>query len=151
VVWLTGVAAAAALVGLLAGRALWRSPGGEGFTTVASTGLRTLDATPRSIGDAEVLREDGHLDLRLDLQARTLASAGGGYFEVWLINRDGQRMVSVGVLAAPADQTGSDVATFPIAQTLLDAGYVVVDVSREAFDDDPTHSGDSLARGTLPL
>jgi hypothetical protein len=52
-------------------------------------------------------------------------------------------MVSIGVLDA---ETG----VFPISQDLLDQGYVVVDISREPFDEQPEHSGDSLARGTLP-
>ena len=36
-------------------------------------------------------------------------------------------------------------------QRLLDEGYVIVDVSREGFDESPEHSGDSVVRGTLPL
>ena len=38
-------------------------------------------------------------------------------------------MVSVGVLAP--GETGS----FPISQTLIDQGYVIVDISKEQFDD----------------
>ena len=36
------------------------------------------------------------------------------------------------------------------ARTLIDQGYVVVDISKEQFDDKPAHSGDSLLRGQLP-
>jgi hypothetical protein len=54
-------------------------------------------------------------------------------------------MVSVGVL--PPDTSEK---RFPIAADLLTRGYLIVDVSREAFDDKPQHSGDSLLRGTLP-
>ncbi len=43
-----------------------------------------------------------------------------------------------------------DEASFPISQSLIDEGYVIVDISRERFDDAPTHSGDSLLRGHLP-
>jgi len=32
---------------------------------------------------------------------------------------------------------------------MLDEGYRIVDISREQFDDDSTHSGDSLVRGEL--
>ncbi len=39
----------------------------------------------------------------------TTLDPGDGYLEVWLINRDGKRMVSVGVLDAGA-------GTFPISQ-----------------------------------
>ena len=53
-------------------------------------------------------------------------------------------MVSVGVLRPDeADQT------FAIPQELLDQGYVIVDISREGFDDRPEHSGDSIVRGAL--
>jgi Fe-S-cluster formation regulator IscX/YfhJ len=54
-------------------------------------------------------------------------------------------MVSIGVL--PSDATEK---RFPIPQALIDQGYVIVDISRENFDDQPQHSGDSLLRGTLP-
>jgi len=53
-------------------------------------------------------------------------------------------MVSVGVLP-----NGSNAQEFPITSTLLEQGYVIVDISREPFDDRPQHSGDSLLRGTL--
>ncbi len=149
--WLAAVAAAGAVVGLLTGRALWAggSPPAQP-AAVAEAGLKTLD-TSQVVGAASVLREDGHLDLSLDLQTQSLPSVGSkGYLEVWLINRDGRRMVSVGVLDDPQSRAGATAVTvFPIAQSLLDAGYVVVDVSLEAFDDDARHSGDSLARGTL--
>ena len=67
-----------------------------------------------------------------------------GYIEVWLINRDGKRMVSVGVLGWPGAP-----GSFSISRKLLDEGYVVVDISQEQFDGHPEHSGQSLVRGTL--
>jgi hypothetical protein len=63
---------------------------------------------------------------------------------VWLINKDLERMVSVGVL-----EPGERDQSFAIPQELLDQGYVIVDISREGFDDAPQHSGDSVVRGTL--
>ena len=63
---------------------------------------------------------------------------------MWLINKDLSRMVSVGVLE-PDERSQS----FTIPQELLDEGYVIVDISREGFDDAPQHSGDSVVRGTL--
>ena len=79
----------------------------------------------------------------LEVATTSALDAGNGYLEVWLINRDGKRMVSIGLLDAER-------GLFPISQDLLDQGYVVVDISREPFDDQPEHSGDSLVRGTLP-
>ncbi|GAA6527491.1 hypothetical protein IDVR_32890 [Intrasporangium sp. DVR] len=109
-------------------------------TTVAQAELDTLDTRER-LGEAAVVRTDSGIDLRV--ATTTTLDPGDGYLEVWLINRDGKRMVSVGVLDAGA-------GTFPISQSLLDQGYLVVDISREPFDEEPEHSGDSLVRGTLP-
>ena len=71
---------------------------------------------------------------------------GDGYLEVWLINRDLTRMVSVGVIPADAPQI-----VLPISQELIDEGYVIVDISREHFDDQPAHSGETLVRGELSI
>ena len=91
-------------------------------------------------GQAELVDADG--TTRLDV---SLAEAGlpapDGYYEVWLIDRDVQGMVSLGPVRddgtydVPADV---DVTRFPI-----------VDVSREPADGNPTHSGTSVLRGTL--
>lgn len=136
--WAAGLAAAGIAVGLLTGRAVWQDTGSQP-TTVATTELDTLDTSQR-LGDAALLRTGGRVDLRV---ATSPLDAGDGYLEVWLINSDGKRMISVGVLR------GDGPETFPISQTLIDQGYVIVDISREGFDDKPEHSGDSLARGTL--
>lgn len=92
-------------------------------------------------GDATLTAEGDQVTL--DVQAHDLPS-GSGYLEVWLINQDGKRMVSVGVL--PERQNA---AAFPVTPELVDAGYTIVDISREPLDADPSHSGASLARGPL--
>ena len=66
-----------------------------------------------------------------------------GIREVWLINLDGTRMVSLGL---PARGEEGD---FEFPARLLDEGYQIVDISYEPGDGDPAHSGQSLARGTL--
>ncbi|KAB7743885.1 hypothetical protein GA707_10375 [Nostocoides sp. F2B08] len=111
-------------------------------TTVASTDLAPLDA-PTTQGRAVLVdRADG-----LDLNVSTAGlDPGDGYLEVWLINRDLTRMVSVGVL--PNDATE---IVLPVSQDLIDQGYVIVDISREQFDDQPAHSGDTVVRGELPV
>jgi anti-sigma-K factor RskA len=65
---------------------------------------------------------------------------------VWLINSDGKRMYSLGVLPA----TGS--GTYPLPGLLGDGleGFTIVDVSIEPYDGNPEHSRDSQVRGTLP-
>ena len=111
-------------------------------TTVASTDLAPLDA-PTTQGRAVLVdRADG-----LDLNVSTAGlDPGDGYLEVWLIDRDLTRMVSVGVL--PSDATE---IVLPVSQDLIDQGYVIVDISREQFDDQPAHSGDTVVRGELPV
>jgi hypothetical protein len=67
----------------------------------------------------------------------------GGYREVWLIDTDVTRLVSLGVLDGPQGRF-----TIPAGLDLTD--FPVVDVSEEQFDGDPAHSGDSIVRGILP-
>lgn len=141
--WWLGAAAAVGLVVGGVGVGLLDRP--EPVPTpvvLASTSLDTLD-TSQARGAASAVREDGHLDLDVDTARLDPA---GGYLEVWLINTDLKRMVSVGVLRPDA---GSQ--RFAIDQALIDEGYLIVDISREGFDDKPEHSGDSLVRGTLAL
>ena len=124
---------------MLAGRAIWQpDPAPQ---PVAQVALTTLD-TKQDEGEASVVRTGEGLDLTVT--TATPLDAGDGYLEVWLLNADGKRMVSVGVLA-PGDE-----GSFPISKSLIDEGYVIVDISREQFDDSTAHSGDSLLRGKLP-
>ena len=139
--WAAGLVAASLVVGLLAGRAIWSPDTSGQVAQVAQVPLSTLD-TKQPEGEATLVRAANGLDLQV-ATARPL-DAGNGYLEVWLINADGKRMVSVGVL-----QPGES-GTFPVTQALIDQGYVIVDISKEQFDDKPTHSGDSLLRGQLP-
>jgi len=109
--------------------------------TVATAELDTLD-TQQTLGSATVSERAGALNLAVS--ATELDRGDSGYVEVWLLNRDGKRMVSVGVL-----RDGAVAGAFPVTRRLLDEGYVVVDLSREQFDDKPQHSGDSIVRGSL--
>lgn len=109
-------------------------------TTVATVELTPLDSPDRQGSAALVDRDDG---LNLSVSTTGL-DPGDGYLEVWLINRDLTRMISVGVL--PADAT---TILLPVSQDLIDEGYVIVDISREPFDDQPAHSGKTLVRGEL--
>ena len=138
--WVAGAAAAGLVIGGALAWVLDRDTSAPTSVTVASTSLDTLD-TQQTKGSADVVRNDSRLDLDVSTEP---IDPEGGYLEVWLINKDLQRMVSVGVLRPDgADQS------FPLPQSLLDQGYVIVDISREGFDDAPAHSGDSVVRGTL--
>ncbi|MFL6151654.1 MAG: anti-sigma factor [Ornithinibacter sp.] len=137
--WVAGAAAAGLVVGVVGARAL-QGEQADPVTTVASTRLDTLD-TRQVRGTADVVEHDGRLDLQVTTKPMDTA---GGYLEVWLINKDLKRMVSLGVL-----EPGTKNQPFVIPQDLLDQGYVIVDISREGLDGSPQHSGQSLMRGTL--
>jgi anti-sigma-K factor RskA len=140
--WVVAAAAACVLIGALVGRAVW-APGETTQPVVASVPLTTLDATKQQEGTAQLIGGQGGQGQELKVDTRPM-SPGSGFVEVWLINTDGKRMVSLGVLS------GTE-ATFPVPADAIAQGYRIVDLSREQFDDKPQHSGDSLMRGTLPV
>ncbi len=135
--------AAAAVAGIVVGgvgmRAFDSTQAGTP-TIVTTAALDTLD-TKTELGRADVVQSGSDLKLRVHTQP---LSATGGYLEVWLINKDLKRMVSIGVL-----RDGATDQSFAVSQTLLDDGYRIVDISKEQFDDKPAHSGESLVRGAL--
>jgi hypothetical protein len=140
--WTVGLAAA---VALLAGWGLGRftAPGDaeppDPGQVVAAASLTSLeDSADR--GEATAVRHDDVVVLQIS--ARELGE-DSGIHEVWLLNVDGTRMVSVGLLAA------GDTGEFEVPQRLLEEGYRIVDISVEPDDGDPAHSGVSLARGEL--
>lgn len=138
-------AAAAAILLLVAGAALGRftaTRGESGPTRIlVQTALTTLDGG-RPMGHADVVERADVLDLVVDPGG--LVAPPAGYVEVWLINTDLTRMISVGTL------TPGHVTTVTIPPGALQQGYRIVDLSTEAFDDQPAHSGSSIMRGTLP-
>lgn len=142
-----GLLAAACVLGILlgvGGATIVNRLGGQPDPgeTVASAPLAPLESA-QVLGVASLAHRDG--GLRLDLPALDL-DPGDGFLEVWLINEDLTRMISIGVLPADADGT-----VLPVPQQLIDQGYVIVDISREPFDDQPAHSGDTLVRGQLSI
>ncbi len=130
-----GAAAAAALLFAVVLRLVLPAP----ETVVASASLEELPGWSAH-GTAEVVESDGQRDLRVQLDAPPLS----GYAEVWLLSTDQQRLVSLGVL------TGGQ-GSFAIPDGLDLADYAIVDVSDEQADGDPSHSGQSIVRGTLDV
>ncbi|WP_448614786.1 anti-sigma factor domain-containing protein [Modestobacter sp. URMC 112] len=110
----------------------------DGGSVVASTALDPLDDLGSS-GRAEVRQAATGRVLEVDLDAPELED---GYYEVWLLQSDAQRMVQVGVV-----QRGATVLPLPEGVDL--STYPLVDVSVEPLDGVPTHSGVSVARGEL--
>lgn len=77
------------------------------------------------------------------LQVELTGGEGAGYLEVWLLDPEDGRLVSLGSLLAGA------AADLPVPEGIDPADYPYVDVSAEPLDGDPTHSGVSVARGDL--
>lgn len=132
--------AAAALLGLVVGvGATFLAVRDDGVAIVSSTDLRRL-SDGQQIGDAEILRAGSGRLLELDVLG--LPATSGGFYQVWLLDRSGQRLVAVGLL----DGTK---ARFTVPPDLDVTDYSVVDVSLEPNDGNPAHSGVSVVRGTL--
>lgn len=109
---------------------------------LASTTLASLPGHTGS-GHADLIVENGIEKLRVRVDT---ASPGQDFRELWLINTDGKRMVSLGVL------TASGRGSYPLP-SLLSSGlqdYTIVDVSLEPFDGNSEHSRVSVVRGQLP-
>ena len=140
--WVAAAAAACVAAGALVGHALWTG-NADRSTVVSTVALTTLDPSHQKEGTAELLEARGVKELRVDAASMPPAASGSGYVEVWLINADGKRMVSLGTLASPQ-------GVFAVPPGAIEQGYTVVDLSREQYDDRPQHSGDSIMRGTLP-
>ncbi|SFL75133.1 anti-sigma factor [Geodermatophilus ruber] len=136
------LAAAAALVvgaGIGAGAVALGNRDDDG-PAVAAAALAPLGDSGAS-GEARVVeRADGSRVLELDLTAADLED---GYYEVWLLDEAVENLVSLGVVR------GGGEVTLALPPGLDLGEYRVVDVSVEPLDGDPSHSGDSVARGVL--
>lgn len=100
-----------------------------------------LEALPgwSATGDAVV---EESADGSRTLVVRLSGAEADGFREVWLLDREATRLVGLGVLDGDEGRF-----TIPVGLDLDD--FAVVDVSAEAFDGDPGHSGDSILRGEL--
>jgi hypothetical protein len=67
-----------------------------------------------------------------------------GYYEVWLLDVEDDRLVALGTL----DESGRGWLDVPEGVEMSD--YPYVDVSLEPDDGNPQHSGDSVLRADLP-
>jgi hypothetical protein len=140
------IAAAAGVVGVLAGVAIGAATGGFGLFGGApsQTVLATaeLDAFPGWSATGEALLEqdeDGVRTIVVDLDAPV---PSGDVREVWLIRSDASGLVSLGLLDG---STGR----FVVPDGIDVDEFNLVDVSAEPVDGDPAHSGDSIVRGEL--
>lgn len=144
------VAAAAAVAGLLVGAGATAiafsataddpvAPAPEKPRIVAAAALSVPAGTGDAVGTARLVQDGGRWTLLVD--TRDLAQHGG-YFEVWLLDATG-RMYALGAL--PEGST----ARLAIPDGISIAQFNIVDISAQEFNGDPSHSRDSVLRGTL--
>lgn len=136
-------AAAGIVVGGVGGGLLVNELGGSPeapSTVVAEVGLDPLPDWETSSGVARVeTDETGARTLVVSIDS---TGPSEGFQEVWLIDRDVTRLISLGVLEGTEGR-------LPIPASVDLDDYAVVDVSAEPLDGDPAHSGDSIVRGIL--
>lgn len=150
--WLGGGVAAGLLVGIAAGvafapRATAPTPTAPPASTSPSppvVAAARLAALQGSTDGRAVLTRDADGTERLDVRVPGMTPPKPGeVYEVWLLHRNGSQMVALGLMP------GGPKAEFTVPADLVAQGYQIVDVSREPLDEDATHSGDSLLRGSL--
>lgn len=132
--WVAAASFALGIAGTLAAENLLAAGPGP---AVASAALDPLPGWSET-GTASVHEVDGRRVLTVEVPG----AAEDAYREVWLIDTEVQRLVSVGIL------TGEQ-GTFELPDGLDIDEYPIVDVSREPLDGNPAHSGDSIVRGQL--
>lgn len=135
--WIAAAAAVGLVLGGVGGAMLMRSTPPEVVASVALEPLADYTAT----GNAAVEVVDGTEMLAVDV---TGLPSTDGYFEVWLLAPDASSMIALGTLGP------GETAVLPLPAGVSLADYPVVDISAEPYDGDPTHSTDSVVRGTLP-
>ena len=136
--WLGAVAAALVLVALaVAVIAIATVTTGDDPEQVAVADLELLlDA--EATGAATLVQRDDALVLELDVAGLDEID---GYYEVWLLTPAVDGLVSLGPLRSDGRHE--------LPSGLDHTEYVVVDISIEPHDGDPTHSGNSILRGEL--
>jgi hypothetical protein len=145
---LTGVAAAALVVGAAGGVVGSRlmgeqsPPAGQQRDQQVVAQVELANLKPRvtdASGSASVVNTPAGRRLVLDVSK--LPPTPGHFYEVWLIDNDVKKMVSLGVLDGSTGQ-------FAIPNGVDVSAYPIVDVSVQE-PGNPAHSGDSVLRGKI--
>lgn len=96
----------------------------------------------RPAGTAATVGASPNRRLQVEVSGLT-ATAAGGFYEVWLLGREG-KLVSLGSFQVPV--SGATTVTVPLPTD--PRRYGSIDVSREPADGNPAHSKDSVLRST---
>ncbi|GAB2946646.1 anti-sigma factor [Streptomyces sp. NPDC058869] len=137
------VAAATALLGAAAGSGItWWVVGQDTQearpAVVTGTSRALTPLVPSALGSARVGDVSGQR--KLDIKVEGLPKTSG-YFEVWLMDRSHTKLISMGVLGPEGH------AVLPVPNNLNLKDYPYVDVSDQAYNGSPEHSGRSIVRG----
>ncbi|WP_374008287.1 anti-sigma factor [Leifsonia sp. LS-T14] len=109
----------------------------------AQATLAGLPTWSTSAGTATMEREpDGSTVLAVKLSSPAVHSGSTDYREVWLMNTELTKSISVGLLDGGNGR-------FVMPPNIAAADYPVVDISQQPLNGDPAHSGNSIVRGTL--
>jgi anti-sigma-K factor RskA len=140
--WRTLVAAslAAAVVGALATLGIVAAVSG-GDTPAKVVARASLAPLPLHSGSGTASVVDQGTQRALDIEVSGLGPVNG-FYEVWLLDANGKKLVSLGLLRGShgrfALPPGVNISTYPL-----------VDISIEPADGNPAHSGNSVVRGRL--
>lgn len=136
------IAAAAAVVGIVAGTAIGYGVAQREGPTESVIAEAALDPFPGwdASGRATVEESsDGVRSIVVDVDGTAPDDA---VREVWLIRPDASGLVSLGLMDGSSTR-------FALPADIDLAEYPIVDVSAEPLDGRPAHSGDSIVRGEL--
>ncbi|NYF17245.1 hypothetical protein HDC37_002073 [Microbacterium sp. AK009] len=131
------LAASVAVLGVAVGG--WALTRQATVVELASAELAAFPDHPGAEGSAVVVERGDETVIEVTLDADVDPDSNR---EVWLITEDATEIISLGMLEG---QTGE----FVVPDTIDLREFVLVDVSDEPVDGDPTHSGDSIVRGAL--
>ncbi|ANJ25749.1 anti-sigma factor [Agromyces aureus] len=141
--WWPAVAAAAAVIGLVAGIAIGANVIGSGSSGSEKVIAEArLEPFPGWNADGRAFLEqdrDGRYSMLIELDGDVDVD---GLTEVWLLREEPIGLVSLGLLDGRS-------ARFALPDDLDLSEFSVVDLSAEPSDGNPTHSGDSIVRGQL--
>jgi Anti-sigma-K factor rskA len=142
-----GVAAAGLAAGLIIGiggtAAVTELTKPAATQVVAEIQLSPLPQFPQWTGAAgtAVLRQ---AQAAQQLTVAVSAPRRSGFYEVWLLGRDGTSMISLG------DLNADDAGTFTLPAGVDLRFYSRIDVSLQPFNGSTQHSATSVVRGSLP-
>ncbi len=128
-----------ALLGAAAGSGItWWAVDQDAQPAVAGNSRALTPLVPSALGSARVGDISGQR--KLDIKVEGLPKTSG-YFEVWLMDRSHTKLISMGVLGPEGH------AVLPVPDNLDLKDYPYVDVSDQAYNGSPEHSGRSIVRG----